>query len=142
MTEFTPLLSLIGGLVVGCAAVFLMASHGRIAGVTGIVSSLIFPGHAGDRSWRAAFIAGMICSPLILLLATGTMPEITVLSSTPMLILGGLLIGFGASMGSGCTSGHGVCGMARLSKRSIAATVTFMAAGFLTVFIMRHWIGG
>lgn len=142
MTEFTPLLSFGGGLLIGLASLALMAVHGRIAGINGIVSGILTIRVGADWAWRAAFLAGMIASPLILLLATGQMPHITVPSSPLLLLIGGFLTGLGASLGSGCTSGHGVCGLSRLSTRSIVATVTFMATGALTVFAMRHLLGG
>lgn len=142
MTEFTPVLSLIGGAIIGLATVALMAFHGRIAGINGIVSGLLARPATSDWAWRAAFIAGMIASPLAILLATGQMPQITVPVEPVFLVIGGFLVGIGASLGSGCTSGHGVCGMSRLSMRSIVATLTFMATGLITVYVMRHVIGG
>jgi uncharacterized membrane protein YedE/YeeE len=140
-TAFTPWQSLAGGALIGLAAVLLMASLGRILGATGMLSGLLMPGSAADWTWRAALLAGMVSAPLAIHLATGTEVEIEVPVGTAMLIAGGLLVGFGASLGSGCTSGHGVCGLARLSPRSIAATATFMAATFVTVFVVRHVIG-
>lgn len=141
MTDFTPLMSLAGGALIGVAAVALMAVHGRIAGITGIVGGLFASPLSGDWAWRAAFVAGMIVSPLVTALATGTMPVISVPVEPLMLAIGGFLVGVGASLGSGCTSGHGVCGMSRLSARSIAATLTFMATAVGTVFIVRHVVG-
>ncbi len=141
MTEFTPLLSFAGGLLIGLAAVALMAVHGRIAGINGIVGGLFSLQINSDWAWRAAFIAGMISSPLILLGATGQMPQISVPSSPALLIVGGFLTGVGTTFGSGCTSGHGVCGMSRLSARSIVATLTFMATAAATVFLTRHVFG-
>jgi uncharacterized membrane protein YedE/YeeE len=142
MTEFTPVLSLIGGAIIGLATVALMAFHGRIAGINGIAAGLLARPGTGDWAWRAAFIAGMIASPLAILFATGQMPEITVPVEPIFLVIGGFLVGIGASLGSGCTSGHGVCGMSRLSVRSIVATLTFMTTGLITVYVMRHVIGG
>ncbi|GGH28605.1 hypothetical protein SAMN05444007_104267 [Cribrihabitans marinus] len=140
-TEFTPFASLAGGALIGVAAVLLMLSLGRILGATGILAGLLTPANPREFAWRAAMILGMISGPLAVLALTGSMPEIEVPVSTPMLALGGLIVGVGVTFGSGCTSGHGVCGMARLSPRSIAATATFMAATFATVYVIRHVIG-
>ena len=141
-TQFTPWLSLAGGLLIGLSAVLLMLFHGRIMGATGILSGFVFPAGFRDWQWRAAVLAGMISAPLVYLAATGSQPTITVPVSLPMLIVGGFIVGIGVTFGSGCTSGHGVCGMARLSPRSIAATLTFMLATFVTVFVIRHMVGG
>jgi uncharacterized membrane protein YedE/YeeE len=141
-TTFTPLASLGGGVLIGLAAVALMGLHGRIMGATGILAGIISPGARDDFMWRAAVLAGMISGPLAFFALTGAMPEVSVPISMPMLIVGGLLVGVGVTFGSGCTSGHGVCGMARLSKRSIAATLTFMVTTGLTVFVVRHVVGG
>lgn len=140
-TVFTPWQSLGGGALIGIAAVLLMATHGRIMGATGIVAGFLVPDNLWDWSWRAAILAGMITGPLAYLALTGGFPEISVPISTPMLLIGGFVVGLGVTFGSGCTSGHGVCGMARLSPRSIAATLTFMASTGVTVFIVRHMIG-
>ncbi|MBB97973.1 MAG: hypothetical protein CML67_00325 [Rhodobacteraceae bacterium] len=142
MTEFTPVLSATGGILIGLASVMLMAALGRIAGISGMIGGLLPPVTAGEWGWRLAFLAGMIAAPVVLLAATGSMPVIEVPSSTGMLVIGGILVGIGVSYGSGCTSGHGVCGMARLSARSIAATLTFMLTTGVTVFVIRHVIGG
>ncbi|WP_108873214.1 YeeE/YedE family protein [Roseibium album] len=142
MTNFTPFLSLGGGLLIGLATVALMASHGRIAGINGIVNGLLTTRLSPDWAWRFAFLAGMIASPLILLGATGQLPQISIPSSPFLLVIGGFLTGVGTTLGSGCTSGHGVCGMSRLSVRSIAATLTFMAMAGMTVFLIRHVFGG
>lgn len=142
MTEFTPLLSFLGGTLIGLATVALMAVHGRIAGINGIASGFLTTQLNQDWAWRAAFLAGMVASPLILLGLTGRLPEITVPSSPLLLVAGGFLTGIGTTYGSGCTSGHGVCGMSRLSARSIVATLTFMATAVLTVFVTRHVFGG
>ena len=141
-TEFTPLLSLAGGALIGLAAVALMAVHGRIAGITGILGGFLPGSGESDRGWRLAFIAGMIAAPITVMAATGSMPQITVPVSTLALVAGGFLVGVGATFGSGCTSGHGVCGLSRLSARSVAATLTFMATGAVTVFLVRHVFGG
>lgn len=141
MTEFTPLLSLTGGMLIGLASVMLMALHGRIAGMTGILTGLLPPA-TGDWSWRAAFLVGAIAAPALLLGFSAGGIDFASPVPTPWLIVGGLLVGIGAFFGSGCTSGHGVCGIARLSPRSIAATGVFMGAATLTVFIVRHVLGG
>lgn len=141
MTEFTPLLSFAGGLLIGLAAVSLMAVHGRIAGINGIVGGLLSLNINSDWAWRAAFIAGMVVSPLLMLGVTGNMPQISVPSSPALLLAGGFLTGIGTTLGSGCTSGHGVCGISRLSARSIVATATFMATAGITVFLIRHVFG-
>lgn len=141
-TTFTPFLSLGGGLLIGLAAVLSMAFLGRIMGATGILAGFLTPVGMSDWSWRAAMIAGMVSGPLVVALATGSVPEISVPVTTPMLIIGGFLVGVGVTFGGGCTSGHGVCGMARVSPRSIMATVTFMIVCFATVYIVRHIVGG
>jgi uncharacterized membrane protein YedE/YeeE len=141
-TAFTPFASLFGGILIGMAAVLLMMLHGRIAGATGILAGALIPSGLADWSWRAAMIAGMATAPALAYLASGTMPEIQVPVSTLALILGGLVVGVGVTLGSGCTSGHGVCGMARLSPRSIVATLTFMVVTFVTVYVTRHVVGG
>jgi uncharacterized membrane protein YedE/YeeE len=140
MTEFTPLASLGGGLLIGLAAVLLMAFHGRIAGMTGIVSGVLVP-LAPDWRWRAAFIAGAVIAPIAWLLAGGRI-DLDVPVSTMAVIAGGFIVGVGVTLGSGCTSGHGVCGIARFSPRSIIATLIFMGTTFATVFVVRHVIGG
>ncbi|MBO6756281.1 MAG: YeeE/YedE family protein [Roseibium sp.] len=141
-TEFTPFAALLGGSLIGVATVALMAVHGRIAGITGIVGGLLAAPTSADWAWRAAFVAGMIASPLALALMTGQMPAISVPVHPVLLAVGGFLVGIGASLGTGCTSGHGVCGISRLSARSIVATLTFMATGLVTVFVVRHVFGG
>lgn len=141
-TVFTPWQSLGGGALIGVASVLLMASLGRIMGATGILGGLLYPSNWSDWSWRAAVLAGMVSGPLVVSLLTGQMPAVQVPVSTPMLIIGGFIVGIGVTLGSGCTSGHGVCGMARLSPRSIAAVITFMITTGLTVFVLRHVIGG
>jgi len=130
-----------GGVLIGTAAVLLMAMSGRIAGVSGFVSRLLPPYTDDATPSRLAFVAGLIAAPLLYTAATGNAVGITVSSSAPLLIAGGLLVGFGAVRGGGCTSGHGVCGSARLSPRSLVATAVFMATGIATVFIIRHIIG-
>ena len=140
-TAFTPWQSLGGGALIGLAAVLLMATLGRVMGATGILAGLMQPAGLTDWSWRAALLAGMVTGPIAVLFLTGQMPAVQVPVSTPMLVVGGLLVGVGVTYGSGCTSGHGVCGMARLSPRSIAATLTFMVTTALTVFVLRHVLG-
>ena len=141
-TTFTPWASLAGGVLIGLSAVLLMLVLGRILGATGvlsgIVTSVLEPATAKGGSWRLALLAGMVSGPLAVAAVTGQMPELSVPVSLPMLLIGGLLVGVGVTFGSGCTSGHGVCGMARLSRRSIAATLTFMLTTGITVYIVRH----
>lgn len=141
LTTFTPVLSLLGGALIGLASVLMMAIFGRIAGISGITGSMISGFTLRQSGWRLAFMIGMIASPLLLLVLTGHMPDITVQPTEPMLIISGLLVGVGVHYGSGCTSGHGVCGLARFSQRSLAATLTFMATTAVTVFIIRHMLG-
>lgn len=140
MTEFTPYASLFGGALIGLSAVLLMLFRGRIAGMTGILSGVL-PPHVTDWQWRAAFLAGAIISPMLYVLIFQTNIEFSVPVSNPALIIGGVLVGIGVTYGNGCPSGHGVCGIARLSHRSIVATLTFMLAAFVTVFVLRHVIG-
>ena len=135
-TEFTPFLSLLGGILIGLAATLLMALHGRIAGMTGILGGVL-PPLASDWQWRAAFLAGAIIAPAVFLFAGGTI-DFAVPVPVWAMVVGGLIVGIGVTFGSGCTSGHGVCGMARLSQRSIVATIVFMVTTGLTVYIMRH----
>ena len=139
MTDFTPWQSLFGGALIGLSAVLLMALHGRIAGITGIVSGVI-PPLATDWQWRAAFLVGAIVAPLLLILAGGQI-AFSVPVSTAALILGGVLVGIGVHFGNGCPSGHGICGIARLSPRSVVAVLVFMAAAFVTVYVTHHVIG-
>lgn len=141
VTEFTPWASLAGGILIGLASVMLMAFQGRIFGATGILAGFITPSSSSDWTWRALLLAGMVTGPVVYLLATGDWPAIEVPISTPMMIIGGFIVGIGVTFGSGCTSGHGVCGMARLSRRSIVATATFMLFTAITVFVIRHVIG-
>ena len=135
-TAFTPWASLAGGLLVGVAAAMLILFNGRIAGISGIVGGLLRPVR-GDVGWRAAFVAGLVAAPLAWL-AVAEAPRLHVAASVPALVVAGLLVGVGTRLGSGCTSGHGVCGLSRGSPRSLAATATFMAAGFAVVFVVRH----
>lgn len=141
-TVFTPVQSLAGGALIGLASVILMGSLGRILGATGILAGILQPSSRYDWFWRVAMLAGMVTGPFIVLLFSGQMPAVEVPVSMPMLLVGGFIVGVGVTYGSGCTSGHGVCGMARLSPRSIVATLSFMIATIITVFIIRHVIGG
>ena len=140
MENFTPISALIGGLMIGASAVLLMVFNGRIAGITGITRGVIQP-VSGDVAWRVVFLGSLIASSQIYNLLAPVPLTITVTSSLPLLIASGLLAGFGACVSRGCTSGHGVCGMGRLSKRSLAVTVTFMAASAATVYLSRHVFG-
>ena len=141
-TAFTPLMSLSGGLLIGLGAVLLMLGLGRIFGAPGIVSGLIFVENRSEMAWRAALLVGMVLSPGLLFLVTGQMPRLTVPVSPLMIALGGVIVGLGASLGSGCTSGHGVCGLSRLSRRSLVAVPTFMVTAAITVYVIRHVLGG
>lgn len=141
-TLFTPFQSLAGGALIGLASVMLMATLGRIMGATGVLAGLFQPASLADWSWRAAVLAGMISGPVAVMLITGQFPTVQVPVSTTMLVIGGFIVGIGVTFGSGCTSGHGVCGMARLSPRSIVATLTFMLTTGVTVFVIRHVLGG
>ncbi len=141
-TEFTPLSSALGGGLIGLAAVLLMASIGRIMGATGILAGTLLPENRQDWSWRMAVLLGMICGPGVLWLLTGALPTVQVPMPPGMLAVGGFLVGLGVTFGAGCTSGHGVCGLARLSPRSLVATLSFMIATALTVFVIRHVLGG
>jgi uncharacterized membrane protein YedE/YeeE len=138
-TSFTPIASAIGGALIGLSAVLLMAFKGRIAGVSGIASQLLPPWEDGEFAGRLAFVAGLVAAPVLVWLATGRFPEQAIDAGVPALVAAGVFVGFGSVWGNGCTSGHGVCGLSRLSVRSLVATVTFMATGILTVFVMRHW---
>ena len=137
--HFTPWPSLAGGLLLGLAAALLLLSSGRILGITGIVEGLL-PPKAGDTSWRVTFVLGLLLAPVI---AKWVMPEGVISApridaSWALVVVAGLLVGFGTRYGAGCTSGHGVCGLSRLSPRSMVATAMFMAAGFFTVFVLKH----
>jgi uncharacterized protein len=138
-TSFTPIASAIGGALIGLSAVLLMAFKGRIAGVSGIASRLLPPYEDGEFAGRLAFVAGLVAAPVLVWLATGRFPEQAIDAGVPALVAAGVCVGFGSVWGNGCTSGHGVCGLSRLSVRSLVATATFMATGILTVFVMRHW---
>lgn len=141
MTEFTPWLSMTGGALIGLAAVLLMAFHGRIAGMSGMLQGIL-PPFAKDWGWRAAFLIGAILAPMLIAAASGWKPDFAAPTPTLWLIIGGLIVGAGVQLASGCTSGHGVCGIARFSTRSIVATLTFMITTAATVYVIRHIIGG
>lgn len=141
-TAFTPIASLTGGALIGLAAVLLMGLRGRILGATGILAGFLHPASRSDWVWRALLLAGMVSGPAALRLLTGDWPAIEVPVSLPALLVGGFIVGVGVTFGSGCTSGHGVCGLARLSPRSFAATATFMITTAITVYVIRHAIAG
>ena len=141
MTEFTPVSALVGGAIIGAAAVMFMALVGRIAGISGIAGGLL-AAQRGDFAWRLAFVLGLAAAPLAWQAATGAGAVVTMTSNPVLLIVAGVLVGFGAQLGSGCTSGHGVCGISRFSARSILATLTFIATAGVTVYVMRHLVGG
>ncbi len=136
MENFTPLSALLGGLLIGVSASIMILMNGRIAGISGILGG-ISGAHRADIPWRVAFIAGLVGSPLLYALVQSPMPPILSVSNL-QIVAGGLLVGVGSRFGSGCTSGHGVCGIARLSKRSIVATMIFMASGIATVYLTHH----
>ncbi len=137
--HFTPWSALAGGGLIGISVALLILVNGRVAGITGIIGGLSKP-IKSDIAWRIAFTLGLVIAPILWLLLA-PLPEITIDASYNLLVIAGLIVGFGARLGSGCTSGHGVCGISRLSPRSIIATLAFMGTGFLTVFIVRHLLG-
>jgi uncharacterized membrane protein YedE/YeeE len=141
MANFTPLSAAIGGALIGLSAVMLMLLAGRVAGISGIAAGLLGIGSI-DRGWRVAFVAGLILAPVAAMLAGYAVPVPQMPASWVVVVAAGLLVGFGARLGGGCTSGHGICGIARLSKRSIAATMIFMGTAVVTVALMRHVVGG
>lgn len=141
MENFTPWPALLGGVLIGLSTVLLLLANGRIAGISGIVGGLL-TSSASDAGWRLAFLVGLVAAPLLYGLVAGGVPPITVTTSTGLLIAGGLLVGFGTRLGGGCTSGHGVAGLARLSPRSLVATGVFLATAMTTVFVTRHVVGG
>lgn len=137
--EFSPWSALAGGMLIGLAAAMFVLLNGRIAGISGVIGGLFKP-VKGDVAWRAAFVLGLVGAPWLYALFVAQ-PQLRIDASFSALVIAGLLVGVGTRYGSGCTSGHGVCGLARLSPRSLVATVAFMAAGFVTVFITRHLLG-
>ncbi len=140
-TSFTPFASLLGGALIGLASVLLMLVRGRIFGATGILAGALMPASRNDAVWRWLLLAGMLTGPWVFFALTGSLPAIAVPVSTGMLLIGGFIVGVGVTLGNGCTSGHGVCGMARLSPRSFVATGTFMLTTGITVYVIRHVLG-
>lgn len=140
MTEFTPITGLIGGLIIGIASVLMLWGSGRITGISGIFGGLLSPG-SGDFAWRVAFVAGLVGGGLLWPMITGNALPITLQVSWPIMLVAGFIVGFGARLGSGCTSGHGVCGLARMSPRSFVAVPTFMVSAAVTTYVMKHIIG-
>ena len=138
--NFTPTSALTGGVLIGLSASLLLLFNGRIAGISGIVGGLLQRYKSSEFAWRAAFVLGLIMAP-VLYQAFSELPESHIDSDWPTLVLAGLLVGFGSRLGSGCTSGHGVCGLSRLSPRSLVATATFMTTGFVAVYVVRHLLG-
>jgi uncharacterized membrane protein YedE/YeeE len=141
MENFTPISALIGGALIGLSAAGLLLLNGRVAGISGILGGVI-EGERDELAWRLAFLVGLIAAPLLLAASGALTPRVEIVASGPAVVVAGLLVGFGTRLGLGCTSGHGICGLARLSPRSLVATLTFMAAGALVVFLARHVIGG
>ncbi len=151
MDTLTWIKGLVGGVMIGLSAVWLMASLGRIAGISGILSGLIWERPKGDSAWRLAFLLGLVSGPLVIMLAGGGLGNVAgraeAVVGVPaggvgLMLVAGFLVGLGTGLGSGCTSGHGVCGLARLSPRSAAATLVFLGMAMLTVFVSRHLAGG
>ncbi len=142
MTEFTPLASLIGGALIGLSAVLLMAWEGRIAGISGIAGRLLPPYADDSLLSNLGFVVGLVAAPFLVMAVTGGPVMQTVSANLPLMAVAGVLVGFGSVYGNGCTSGHGVCGLARLSTRSMVATGIFMATAFVTVLVTRHVVGG
>lgn len=142
ITPFTPVASTIGGMLIGLSAILLMLFNGRIAGISGILARMFPPYSGADAASAVAFLVGLMAAPLCYWAVTGGPVPQTVAPNAVLMAIAGLLVGFGTVYGGGCTSGHGVCGLARLSRRSLVATAVFMAMGFFTVFLMRHVIGG
>jgi uncharacterized membrane protein YedE/YeeE len=141
-TEFTPLTSLLGGALIGLSAIVLMVTHGRIAGISGIVSRILPPSvDKGGFTQGAVFLAGLLLAGPVWYMVAGSAPVQDVSNNFVLLTIAGILVGFGSVLGNGCTSGHGVCGISRKSTRSIGATLIFMATALVTVFILRHVLG-
>lgn len=142
---------LVGGILIGLSAIWLMGSLGRISGISGILSGLLLERPRGDSAWRLAFLLGLVCGPMVLMLLGGEFGNVAgapnevigaPAGGVGLMVIAGLLVGVGTGIGSGCTSGHGVCGLARLSPRSMAATLVFVLVAMLTVFVVRHVLGG
>jgi uncharacterized membrane protein YedE/YeeE len=142
VTEFTPIASLLGGALIGLSAVLLMAYEGRIAGISGIAGRLLPPYRDGALLSRLGFVIGLVAAPFLMMAVTGQPVTQTVSGNLPLMAAAGVIVGFGSVWGYGCTSGHGVCGLSRLSPRSLVATLAFMGAGFATVFVVRHLLAG
>lgn len=151
MDTGASLSGLVGGILIGLSAVWLMGSLGRISGVSGILSGLLLERPRGDSAWRLAFLLGLVSGPAVLMLLGGELGNVAgapdevigaPAGGVGLMVIAGLLVGVGTGIGSGCTSGHGVCGLARLSPRSLVATLTFLGVAMATVFIMRHVLGG
>lgn len=140
MENFTPYSALLGGALIGIAATLMLWINGRITGISGILGGVLFPVKT-DALWRVLFIAGLLCGALLFTLVKGSPINLEVQATPLVSILAGFLVGFGTRLGSGCTSGHGICGIARVSKRSFAATLMFMLTGIVTVFLVRHVLG-
>ena len=140
--NFTPLSALSGGILIGLSAVLLLTVNGRIAGISGIVHGIVAPEKPNDLDWRLLFLVGLIAGAFLYRLLNGMDTSIALEASMLIVGGGGILTGIGTAVGSGCTSGHGICGLARRSSRSLAATISFMLVGGITVFILRHVIGG
>ena len=141
MTEFTPISATVGGILIGLSAVWLMATLGRVAGISGIVGGMNARDR-GEAGWRLAFLLGLVGTPAVAIILSPGLAVSDFSVGLPVVVIGAILVGVGTTLGSGCTSGHGVCGNARLSMRSLVATLTFMAAGAATVFVVRHIAGG
>jgi uncharacterized membrane protein YedE/YeeE len=141
MTHFTPISAVLGGMMIGASAALFLMLNGRIAGISGILGGLLGASRDG-LGWRLAFVAGIVLAPLVYTALGGPLPPVTLDAPVLLLVLAGLLVGFGARLGAGCTSGHGVCGLGRGSPRSIAATGVFITTAVLTVLVTRHLIAG
>jgi len=141
MENFTPYSGLFGGMLIGIASVLLLFANGHIAGISGIVGGLLAPG-SGEKGWRWMFVLGLWIGALAYVFTSGAVFPVQIPASWPLMAAAGLIVGFGTRMGGGCTSGHGICGIARFSKRSIVATLVFIASAMVTVFIARHALAG
>ncbi len=142
MTQFTPVASALGGLLIGLAAALLLWSHGKIAGISGIVGGLLTRARSEDSGWRASFVGGLVLTGLVAGVLAPSSMHVGLERSTTALVVAGLLVGFGTRLGNGCTSGHGVCGISRLSVRSLLATLVFTLFGALSVYVVQHLLGG
>ncbi|HEY7384144.1 MAG TPA: YeeE/YedE family protein [Beijerinckiaceae bacterium] len=141
MENFTPVSALVGGALIGASAALFLVLNGRVAGISGVVGGLI-PPVRGEVGWRVAFLAGLFMAPLAYVSFGGSLPAVTVTQPLALLVVAGLIVGFGTRLGAGCTSGHGVCGIGRGSPRSVAATLVFMTTAIATVLVVRHVVGG